>query len=53
MPRYAVTLRMTSTREISVWARDEDAAKDKAEEIVGQWDGVIDAQAEEAQEVET
>lgn len=53
MPRTAVTLRMTQTKEISVWARDEEAAKDKAEEIVGQWDGVIDAQAEDAEEVET
>lgn len=38
MARYQVTVEMTQTKTISVYARDEEAAKEKAEEIVGAQD---------------
>lgn len=53
MPRYRVTVRYTQDKEIGVWAKDEEAAMDKAEEIVRNWHGVFDAEAQEAEEDES
>lgn len=50
--RYRVTVRYSQDKEIGVWARDEEAAMAKAEEIVSAWNGVIDAEATEAEEDE-
>lgn len=50
MPRYRVVIRYSQDKEIGVWAKDEEAAMEKAEEIVGNWNGVIDAEATEAEE---
>lgn len=47
MPRFIVQVEFTQkrTREITVWAEDERAACDKAEDIVLGWDDVTDAEA--------
>lgn len=47
MPKFTVEVEFTSTRtkEINVYARDEQEAEEKAVEIVNGWDGVNDAQA--------
>jgi len=50
MPRYSVDVEMTKTVQIKVWARDEDAACEKAQEIVEGWDGVNSAEAVDAEE---
>lgn len=52
MPRYSVTVRYEQEREITVWARDEDAACEKAVEIVQKWNGVLSADADDAEEIE-
>jgi hypothetical protein len=54
MPRYAVQVRFKSerTKEIFVWARDDEEAADKACEIVERWDGVVEADAEVVEEVD-
>ncbi len=44
MPKYNVTVAFTKHKEISVFAKDEEAAKEKAEEIVSAWDGVEDCE---------
>lgn len=47
MPKYIVEVKFTQerTKEITVYADDEDAAAEKAENIVLGWDDVIDADA--------
>lgn len=50
MPRYRVQVQYTQTRDIGVWAKDENAAMDKAAEIVEGWDKVDSAEAIEAEE---
>lgn len=47
MPRFNVTVRYTQTKEISVYAADEQAAEEKAVEIVNSWNGVLDAEADD------
>lgn len=47
MPKYIVAVRYYFEKDITVWAKDEAAAKDKAEEIVGNWNGVLDAEAQD------
>ena len=47
MPRYTVTVRYEQTKEIHVYARDEQEAEEKAVDIVLGWDGVIDATTED------
>lgn len=44
MPRYEVEVRFTQTvtRTITTYGRDEEAAEEKAAEIVQSWDGVDD-----------
>ena len=48
--RYRVTVQYTQSREIGVWANDEEEAMGKAEAVVLRWDGVTDAEATEAEE---
>lgn len=50
MPRYTVTVRYEQTKEITVYARDEQAAEEKALEIVDGWDNVISSEAESVEE---
>ena len=45
MPRYRVTVSYTMERDIGVWANSSEDAEDKACEIVGNWNGVLDAEA--------
>lgn len=45
MPRYAVEVRFTKFVTINVWARDEEAAADKAAEIVEDWNDTEDVEA--------
>lgn len=48
--RYRVHVSYTQTREIGVWAKDEDEACEKAESIVSNWDNVTSADADFAEE---
>ena len=50
--RYLVKVAMTFHKEITVFAPDEETAKDKAEEIVSGWANVYDCEALEAEEDE-
>lgn len=52
MPRFTVTVRYEQTKEISVYARDEQAAGEKAVEIVEGWNNVTSAEAESVEEEE-
>jgi len=52
MPRWSVTVRYEQEKEITVYARDENAAIEKAVEIVEGWNGVLSAEADEAEEIE-
>lgn len=49
MAKYSVTVQIT--RRIEVYAKDEEAAQDKAVEIVLGWDNVDDCEAVDAEEV--
>ena len=46
MPRtqYTVTVRYEQEKDITVWAEDENAAEEKACEIVEGWNGVLSAE---------
>lgn len=46
MTRYVVTVRYEQEKEIRVYARSEDEARERAEEIVMGWNGVIAADAD-------
>lgn len=48
MPQYVVTVEYTSRREIKVFAKDEDQAKEKAADIVTGWKDVTEAEGIEA-----
>ena len=48
--QYTVTVRYEQYKEITVWAADEQAAEEKAVEIVERWNGVISAEAREVSE---
>ena len=48
--QYRVTVRYEQEKEITVWAEDEDAAGEKACEIVEGWNGVISAEAGDVEE---
>lgn len=50
MPRYKVQVRYEQEREISVWAKDESEAEEKACEIVEGWNDVISAEANGVEE---
>lgn len=45
--KYVVQVEITScrTKEITVYAKNEREAMEKAEELVSEWDGVEDAKA--------
>lgn len=45
MPRYTVLVRYEQNKEITVHARDEQAAEEKAVEIVEGWNNVLSAEA--------
>ena len=47
MPKFIVNVlyHKAYDKEISVYARDEQEAEEKAVEIVNNWDGVVDAEA--------
>lgn len=47
---YRVRIRYEQDRDIKVWAEDEQAAEEKAVEIVEGWDGVLTAEATEVHE---
>ena len=49
--QYTVTVRYEQDKEITVWAADEQAAEEKAVEIVEDWNGVLSAEAREVREV--
>lgn len=50
MPKYIVTVSYTQSKDIWVWAKDPDAAQDKACEIVENWNGVTSADAMDCME---
>lgn len=52
MPRWNVFVNFEKEAQIKVWAPNEDAAIEKACEIVRNWDGVKDATAYDADEIE-
>lgn len=52
MPRYAVTVRYEQEKIITVYARDEAAAEEKACEIVESWNNVCSAEAVDCEEAE-
>lgn len=49
MPKYSVTVSMT--RKIEVYAPDAEDAEDKACEIVMKWNGILNAAAEDVEEL--
>lgn len=51
MAQYEVEVEYVQRKTITVYARDEDSAMEKAEEIVGRWDGVESAEALSADEI--
>lgn len=51
MPRYRVTVRFEQTKELEVYAHDEQAAEERAAEIVSGWNNVTSAEAEDAEEI--
>ncbi len=52
MPKFLVKVAMTFHKEITVYARDEQEAEEKAEEIVSGWNNVESAEALEVEEDE-
>lgn len=52
MPRYTVTVSFTQSKDISVYARDEQTAEEKAVEIVEGWNNVTSAEADHVEEEE-
>lgn len=45
MPRFIVRVRYEQDKEITVYARDEQAAEEKAVDIVEGWNNVLTAEA--------
>jgi hypothetical protein len=52
MPRFVVVVRYEQDKEITVYARDEQAAEEKACEIVEGWNGVLTAEAVQCNEAD-
>lgn len=52
MPRFRVTVEYTMARDLAIYARDEEHAKERAEEIVMAWKDVQHAEATDAEEDE-
>lgn len=49
MPRYIVPVTFSQVKDIRVFAREEQAAIEKAVEIVEAWEGVTSAEADDAE----
>ena len=49
MAKYKVTVNVTYQKQLTIFARDEDEAKEKAVDIVNGWQNVHDADATEAE----
>ena len=49
MLKYSVTVSMT--RKIEVYAKNEDEAEDKAVETVIKWNGILDAESVDVEEI--
>lgn len=52
MPRYSVDVTFTSRRALKVYARDKQAAAEKAAEIVSDWKDVLSAEAGDVTEID-
>ena len=52
MPKYIVTVRYEQEKEITVYARDEQAAEEKACEIVEGWNNVLSAESVDCEEAD-
>jgi len=50
MAKFKVTVEVTYLNTLTVYADDEDAAKEKAQDIASGWKNVHDANATEAEE---
>lgn len=50
MPRFNVTVRYEQEKQISVYARDEQEAEEKAVGIVEGWNNVLSAEAVDVEE---
>lgn len=50
MPRYTVNVRFEQTKPITVYAKDEQEAEEKAVAIVEGWSNVNTAEAESVEE---
>lgn len=49
MPRFRVTVSYTQERDLTIYAKDEAEAEDRACEIVEKWDNVTTAEAIEVE----
>lgn len=51
MPKFKVTVAFTQSKEkeLTIFAKDEDEAMQKAEERVGEWEGVEECEATECE----
>ena len=45
MPKYLVTVQFKTSKELTVYARDQAEAEEKAVDIVLKWNNVDDAEA--------
>lgn len=50
--KFEVTVKYSFERTINVWAEDDQAAMERAEEIVGSWNNVVAVDACAAEPVE-
>lgn len=50
MAKFIVKMHITNTKDINVYASDEDEAKEKAEKLVSGWDNVVECEAIDAEE---
>lgn len=50
MAKFTVTVEWRKTRELSVYAKDEDEAEEKVLEMVSTWSGVEDPEVVEVTE---
>ena len=53
MPKYSVPVTFSQTKPITVYARDAQEAEEKAIAVVLGWKDIEDAEAKEAEEIET
>lgn len=51
MPKYNVTVSYTMERPIAVYASDEAEAEEKACDIVAKWNGVVETEATDIEEI--